>query len=102
MGQWGFVYALGSQIFNRVAVHISGPSHLAFLLVVDKYPYLREAGDRFQAARLYRALLSSPLLISHIYEAIRAKARGTYTLWVCSPQIMLAPLPVGSPLGPPQ
>lgn len=63
----GFVYALECQILNGVAVLASVRSHLPFLLAVDKYPYLCEAGDRFQAARLYRAQLSSTLLISHIY-----------------------------------
>lgn len=36
----GFVYALGCQILNGVAVHASVPSHLPFPLAVDKYPYL--------------------------------------------------------------
>lgn len=63
----GFVYAGGHQNLNGVAFHASVHSHLPSPLVVDKYPYLKETGDRFQAARLYRALLSSTLLISHIY-----------------------------------
>lgn len=63
----GFVYAGGHQKLNGVAAQASLSSHLPFPLVVDKYPYLKETGDRFQAARLYRALLSSTLLVSHIY-----------------------------------
>lgn len=39
-GTKAFVYALGCQILNGVAVHASVPSHLPFLLAVDKYPYL--------------------------------------------------------------
>lgn len=36
----GFVYALRCHTVNGVAVHASVPSHLPFLLAVDKYPYL--------------------------------------------------------------
>lgn len=36
----GFVYVLGHQVLNGVAVHASVPSHLPFPLAVDKYPYL--------------------------------------------------------------
>lgn len=36
----GFVYVLGHQVLNGVAVHASVPSHLPLPLAVDKYPYL--------------------------------------------------------------
>lgn len=36
----GFVYALGHQILNGVAVHASVPSLWPFPLANDKYPYL--------------------------------------------------------------